>query len=100
MSDFHRLNTQIGISKSFVDYEVSQLPQYSIEELSEKIQKGEVKFFTKNSLTELDSKLSKGEIDSSDELSKSIKALTPIVVNKTDLDYEVGYILKVETTQD
>lgn len=101
-STFHINHTSDNIRKSFVDYERETLPQYTVEQINEEIQKGEKSFFTKTKLEEFKSEFMKGEV--SEEIAKSItediKKLQPVVINKSDNSYEIGYFLPKEKQED
>ena len=96
-SEFYIKSTSETIRKSFSNYDLEMLPQYTIDSLANEIAKGEKSFFTKGNLSEFKDTISKAEKVDNDSMISQIKKLEPIVINKSNGAYEVGYLLANES---
>jgi hypothetical protein len=102
MSDTCKANLIKGMKASFADFEQSTLPKYTLEELSEEIEKGERSFFTPKALGELQDLLSKSEMDDETSLSfaEQIKDLEKVAIVKGEEITGYGYFLEKATYKD
>lgn len=96
-STFHIAHTTDNIRKSFIDFERETLENFTIDQLAERLKKGEDLFFTKEKLVKLKEDLSKSDIEGAESITESLKKLKPIIINKSDTEYEVGYLLNIKS---
>jgi len=100
ISEFQIKSTSESIQKSFKNFERDTLPQYTTEQVVEEISKGDKLFLTKEKLIEFRDSLVKSEDSDKDEILGQIKRLQPVVVNKSDNSYDIGYFLPIEKKEE
>jgi len=102
MSDTCRENLRKGMQRSFIDYEDAILPKFTIEELSNEIEKGEKSFFTPKALVEMKDFIQKSELseEASEDFANQIKKLQKVAIVKGEDVTGYGYFLEKGTYKD